>query len=288
MQTRTYYSVRKGIHPNLGKRDLGLTLRLFKSSYTDFWDNGYFQEAFGFTCVDAGKIAGKLSSDPEAVFLRKLNKDHLWPVTESCLNYSEDDLFDVIEFLYDWVSKPANRHYHDWNDCGWHFSDYDKQAGQLEFRNEINDLLKDYEEGFELSEQGEILSRVEHGLEFLLQATIPPLDPENVEARVENAIRKFRRTRSSDLDRRDALRELGDVLEFLRPKFKQALNSKDENDLFEILNNFGIRHHNNKQQTKYDKDIWCSLMFYHFLAMIHAGIRQIQRNESRQSLSMAP
>jgi hypothetical protein len=48
------------------------------------------------------------------------------------------------------------------------------------------------------------------------------------EARVGAAIQKFRRHRSSIEDRRDAVRDLADVLEFLRPKLKETLLSKDE------------------------------------------------------------
>jgi hypothetical protein len=58
------------------------------------------------------------------------------------------------------------------------------------------------------------------------------------EARVGAAIQKFRRHRSSIEDRRDAVRDLADVLEFLRPKLKETLLSKDEQDLFNIAKQF--------------------------------------------------
>lgn len=42
-------------------------------------------------------------------------------------------------------------------------------------------------------------------------------------------------------------------------------------DLFQIANEFGVRHHNQKQKqkTNYDERIWLSWMFYYYLANIH-------------------
>jgi hypothetical protein len=44
-------------------------------------------------------------------------------------------------------------------------------------------------------------------------------------------------------DRRDAARDLADVLKFLRADAKEVLNSDDERDLLKLANNFGIRYH---------------------------------------------
>jgi len=100
-----------------------------------------------------------------------------------------------------------------------------------------------------------------------------------VELPVEAAILKFRRYRSSIDDRKEAVRSLADVLEFLRPQLKEVLSSKDEGDLFNIANNFAIRHHNPSQKAQYDQSIWLSWIFYFYLATIHAGIRLIKRKE---------
>jgi len=83
-------------------------------------------------------------------------------------NYSEDDVFDVIEFLYDNVSKPVKGFYHQFNGCGWHYETFNKEQGQEEFRIVINDLLKDYSKGFELSNKGEILKFLDKGLDTLI------------------------------------------------------------------------------------------------------------------------
>jgi hypothetical protein len=66
-------------------------------------------------------------------------------------------------------------------------------------------------------------------------------------------------------------------LEYLRPEAKTVLLSSDEGDLFALANNFGVRHHNLRQKTDYDKPIWLSWMFYYYLATIHAVTRLIDR-----------
>ena len=81
-------------------------------------------------------------------------------------------------------------------------------------------------------------------------------------------------------DRRQAVRDLADVLEYLRPKMKHAITDKDEGDLFNIANNFGIRHHNVKQKTGYDAAIWLSWMFYFYLATIHVVVRKLKSIEA--------
>jgi hypothetical protein len=76
-------------------------------------------------------------------------------------------------------------------------------------------------------------------------------------------------------DRSQAVRDLADLLEYLLPKVKEFLTSADDADLFNIANNFGIRHHNDKQKTGYDASLWLSWMFYFYLATIHVVSRKI-------------
>lgn len=279
MSERKYYSVRTGKNPNATGYNLEMFLRLFRDLYLHFSEKNYFQEAFGYWCVDAEEVDGTLGSDIEAQMFRLLRKENLWPIHERCKEYSEDDLFDVIEFLHDYVSRPIDGFYHSYNMCGWHYNTFDKEAGQKEFQLEINKILCAYDAGYELATDGEILVIGRPGLDLLFKAAVPTDDPENILLRVDAAISKFRRHRSSLDDRRDAIRDLADVLEYLRPKAKKVLSKKDEGDLFNLANNFGIRHHNEQQQTDYDKAIWYSWMFYYYLATIHAVSRLIEKNE---------
>jgi hypothetical protein len=277
MTRRAYYSVRTGKNPNAGKLELPILIRLFCDVYKILEDEGYFQEAFGYCCIDAGDVPGTLGTDIEAQILIHLRKTDLWPIHEKGLGYSEDDLFDLIEFLYDYVSQPVDGYFHSYGECGWHYKTFDQDAGRRKFREEVNNILTDYKSGYELSEQGEILALADPGMSYLFDAELPQYDPKNVERRVNEAILKFRRHKSTYDERRDAIRDLADVLEFLRPKLKEVLHSKDESDLFNIVNNFGIRHHNERQKTDYDEAIWYSWMFYYYLATIQAAVRLIHK-----------
>lgn len=118
---------------------------------------------------------------------------------------------------------------------------------------------------------------IPEAVEPLLDAVIPSSAPKEVLAKVDRAVGQFRRKGSSIDDRHEAVRNLADVLEYLRPEAKKALLNKDENDLFELANNFGIRHHKKGQKTEYEPAIWLSWMFYYYLATIHALLRLIER-----------
>ncbi|GGG17204.1 hypothetical protein [Pontibacter amylolyticus] len=276
---RDYYSVRTGkVDPN-PKIDLEILKRLFLVIYNGLEEEGYFQKYLGYYCVDQDYIDGKLGSDLELVFLINLKKENLYPIRHKITNYTEDDLFDVLEFLYDFCSKGIDGFYHDWNNCGQHYTEFDDALGKVHFRDKFNPILKSYGEGYEITNNGEILKLVDTGFSSLIDAELPTDDVENITLRVERAISKFRRYRSSLEDRQDAIRDLVDVLEYLRPEAKKYLQKEDESDLFNIANNFGIRHHNEKQKSKYDKSIWHSWMFYHYLSTIHALQRIINMNK---------
>jgi hypothetical protein len=194
--------------------------------------------------------------------------------------FEEEDLFDVIEFLFDRCSKPTDGTYHSYNNCGWHYEKFDGAAGRAEFQAKLNDLLEAYEGGYELSTTGEVLALGDPGLAPLHVAPLPTPDTDNVAGRVAAAQLKFRRHRSSMSDRRDAIRDLSDVLEFLRPQLAGVLNRKDDAALFEIANRFAIRHHNPDQQGNYDKAIWYSWIFYFYLATIHACVRLLEKKNA--------
>lgn len=276
MNKRDYFSVRTGkIIPN-EIFDLKVLKKLFLLIYVKIENDGYFQKYFGYYCVDHGEITGELGFDLNDVMFINLKKENLSPITTQIENYSEDDLFDVLEFLYDYCSKGIVGYQH--HGCGYHYREFNDKEGQQYLREQFNPILKDYSYGFELSTEGEILQLADYGLSYLFDADIPTADTENIINKINDAVLKFRRYKSTINDRQDSIRELVDVLEYLRPKAKDLLETKDEKDLFNIANNYGIRHHNEQQKNKYDVTIWHSWMFYHYLATIHALLRLIKKS----------
>lgn len=279
MIKRNYYSVRTGKATPDQQVNFEVLKKLFSVAYKKMASDGYFQKYFGIDCPD-GYISGELGEEIEAVIFVNIRKDNVYPIHEYVSDYTEDDLFDIIEFLHDHCSKGSEGYYHDWQNCGHHYKKFDDNEGKTYFREQLNPILKEYKDGFEISENGEIFILSDSGLSNLFDADVPTDDKENILDKINLAILKFRRYKSSMDDRREVVRELADVLEFLKPLLKEHLNKKDESDIFNIANNFAIRHHNKDQQTDYDKAIWCSWMFYFYLATIHAVLRMIDKNKN--------
>nr|WP_315214119.1 hypothetical protein [uncultured Flavobacterium sp.] len=277
MIKRNYYSVRTGKLDSTGKLDFEMLKKLFLSNYNILDKTGYFQKNFGFDCSQ-GFQRGEISEQFDDYVFLNIRKENLFPIETKLKDYSEDDFFDVLEFLYDHCSKGQGGYYHDDDSWGggchrFHDQSYDDLEGQKHFREIMNNILVDYKDGFEISENGEILILSDNGLSNLFQADIPTNDADNISNKMNAAILKFRKAKSTLDDRKEAIRELADVLEFVRPEIKKHLDKKDENDIFSIANNFGIRHHNAAQKTNYNKAIWYSWIFYYYLATLHTVLR---------------
>ncbi len=268
---RAYYSERKnGLDVvTLHLEDL---CEILYQTYKYLDANGYLAEAFGSYCVDEGDISGYVDAFTQI----QLQKRGLWPITELYKDYTEDDCLTIIEFLYDHVSEPQNSHYHSYSNCGNHYSDFDRAKGQTEFRRRINEPLKTYEQGWELTDAGEVMSLPPTGLETLLVAT-PPTGDKTVLEKVADAKDRFRRHGSTIKEREIAVRDLADVLEWIKPQINTALMNKDSSDLYSIANQFGIRHLNQNQKLEYDKPVWLSWIFYHYLNTINACLHIVER-----------
>lgn len=268
------YSIRTGVNPRAAGLDFKAIKNLFVRLFNQLDEEGYTHEFFGFVCVDEDHIQGKIK-DVAYDILITLRKDLSWPPSGWAPGYTEANMFDAIEYLFDRVSKPLTGNMHTYNQCGMHWETFDKGAGQREYRTRINDLLSHYERAFELSADGLILERAPSGFEHVYEAEVPT-DDKTISGRVQAAITEYRRHGSTVDSRRHAVADLAGVLEALRPKMGDAITSKDEADLFNIANNFGIRHHNDKQKTDYETNIWLSWMFYVYLSTIHLILRRLE------------
>jgi len=279
--TRRYYSSRT----KPGRLTLeGLYWKL-ENLYLMFRDKDFFKGKAGITQTnlpDAIKHeAGvALSFQP-------------FPITKwSQQDITEDHIFDVLEFLYDHVSEPGVV-VDMTTDTGWNYSDYgnyDDEAGQEEFRNKANAFLVDYKTGFELIKHGIVLAIGGDGLQYILDAELIPYDEANVDSRVRIAIAKWRNRHLSLSERKEAIRELADVFEWLKKTrdLGSVLDGKDESAIFDIANNFAIRHHNPKQKANYDRAIWYSWIFHFYLATYHAAIRLLVKKEKDSKRGLGP
>lgn len=125
------------------------------------------------------------------------------------------------------------------------------------------------------------LKRKAAGMDGLIAGEVSAKFDATSRTRVLAAIEKYLSGKGTRSQRRDAVRDLGDVLEHYRDEAK-ALLGPDENDLFNILNNFDIRHHNETQKANYDP-VWLAALFYHYLNMIHVLGSLMERRDGQTS-----
>lgn len=229
---------------------------------------GYSDEAFGFVGVMAGGgnawFAGRLG-DPEEFLLHRLRRTDLWlwlkdPGTRTPSYWDEDVLFDVLEVWHnEVVSLPLGR-----NDSG----DYrfDRAAAQANVRMDVNTVLALHTPPMELLESGEVVERPPEDLATLVDEPLPEGLEHQVTEPIRHAVVHFRRRGATVADKRAAVKELVDALEYMRQDLENTFASKDANAIFELANRFHIRHNDRSQKVDYNKEAWLDWTFYVYLA----------------------
>ena len=271
MPNREYYARRKGLGAGT-EITFSMLKRIFLNTFVQLRKDDYLQQALGYHCIDDGDVPGTWGADHEAFVLSVLRMDGLWPIESNIENWEEPELFTMIEFLYDHVSAPDEGRYHSFANCGWHGTTWNQEKGRQRYREEMNGILKDYEPGFVLSEKGEVLQLAPTGLDTLVDEMAVSGDADNIDNRVQGAISSFRKHNASLNDKKEAVRTLGDVLEFLKKNGK-ALPKPDDSSLFQILNKFDIRHHRPDQSANYSREEFYPWIFYTLLASIDLLVR---------------
>ncbi len=270
---RPYWS---GRHRRSPAQGIAGASRMFEGLARQLVDQGFFAEWFGQECVD-GPIVGLAGREPTAFVLRRTGHADIWPVGEQARDWDDASLFTAVEFCHDHVSKPTEAGYHSYNDCGDHYTAFDGRSGREEYRTAVNSILDIATLPFELDATGAVVHRAPPGLETMYAAGFVTVSGSDYDPTARHAIEVFRARGSSVEDRRDAVKALADVLEELRPLVEGSLRTKDEQDLYALMNRFGIRHRRAGQQTDYDGAIFLSWMFNYLLAAIHASTRLINR-----------
>ena len=300
---QAYYSQRAGRGP-LADPTVEDIARTLTSAVSEMQHRDYLQEWHGFDCVDSGRVEGRAAMPLADHIEAETGWRGAWPLHEPLIDLvddvrlsnadwdriqrgEEDRLFDLVEYFHRHVSQGVGdehgTHYHSHDGCGWHYQDFDPAPAQALFRQRMNRVLAGYNGGFQVSDSGQVEHRVDDGLDQLINAQLPALGAD-IAARVAGAIALYRNRGRTEQDLRMAVRELFDVLEKIRPAVKGEMLRGDESDLFNIANNFTIRHLNEKQKGNYDSALWHSWMFYVNLSTIHLVTRLMTRN-ARQAAS---
>lgn len=295
--TNSIYSIRNNTNPNTNGLSFSTIKELFLEELRNFERVGFFVENLIDYCPYCGEgngIQSGYDSKLKSLITKATYKPHLFPISEENIlkNYQEDDLFDLIEFLISQVSLPCFKseegntvpffakeycnygHY-------WHPDNFDKQEGCNLFKIKINEILNHYSlsKPYELNKNGTISIKAEAGLNKIIESPLKTSD-ELIKSKIDHSIKKYLGRHSNKADRIDAIKNLFDILEYLRPKIKKLSLSKDESDLFNIANGFSIRHNNKKQQNEYDP-IWLSWMFYNSLSFIHVILHLLSKKEGK-------
>lgn len=262
------------------KIDVKTLRRIFGDILHGYSERGYLQKTFGYECVDADIVPGEKGSSLASFLLTDALIVTQDPVWENLGTLEEKQILGIHEVIFHVIARPVGGTYHSYGNCGWHYTTFDVPAGQADFVEAVNKYLRLYPPGYRLTDEGVLELLMEEPASTILDASLPQAAPQAVQERVRRAVRRFRNGLSSWDDRESAVRDLGDVLESIRPEARKHLTRKDEGAMFEILNSFGIRHMREDQREEYDRPVFLTWFFYEMLAAIHACLRLAERDKS--------
>jgi hypothetical protein len=235
---------------------------------------GYLDQVFPQPCVDGDD---EPEVDAAVEFEKRLGVPDLWPLRPG--EWDDDTFYGLIEVYHDLVSRPRVRYYHDYAQCGWHYSDFATTTGQEVYRWRVNDLLSAAGINYRLADRGEDVGRLveifDDGRTVLVSEAIEHSEP-GIGARVRHSIALFRGRAASEEDKRSALVTLAGILEERRPLIKDELARGDEGALFQIANKFALRHRNEQQLADYDP-AFLDWIFWWYLGTVELTNRIIAR-----------
>jgi len=276
-----YYAERNNLLNDDFSLDLEDLRKYFYQTYRYFNEKDFFRVAFHGAIVDDYPksyqvLAPTMAPSPEIFFMNHMRGTDVLPIFDNHNYFTESELFTLLEILYH------------------HIGYYDFQKGKLikeepqrEFATHTNNLLKWYKNGYFLEERhGFIMKEPNEALKELLQSEVPNSVGDEVLEQLRTAIRMYYRFDSNLDQKRNAIETLAHILEPIRYKLKDLLNSeyfinKDNHDklIFDILNNFQIRHNREKQYTEYSKPIWYDWMMQYYSSVIITYYRLIQEHQ---------
>lgn len=255
---------------------------------------GYFEDAFGSSCVDARDAHP--AREGQRWLAEALNTEaELWPLGrpgESAdveRTWDEELFFDVVEALHDVVARPRRRYWHEYG-REWDYADFARQPGQAVYRWRVNELLAQSEVDLRLADDGEDRGGLVHAAsderDALVQQALATPDPRDREAtRHAIALIRGRHTATRE-EKRSAVLALARVLESRRPFVEATLARKDAGALFQIANEFDLRHRGasgtgRAQREDYD-DAFLDWVYWWYLATIELTDRLLAAEGSVQ------
>lgn len=180
----------------------------------------------------------------------------LWPLRSS-LPWDDDVWFSLVEIFHDLAARPRARFFHSWNACGWQYSDFAVAPGQTLYGWRMNNLLARAGFSYRLADSGEDVGRLvavtDDGRTGLVERLVAD-HPDIAADPVAHSVSLFRRRGATFEDKRSSVVALAGVLEARRSLLKRELLSTDEGALFDLANNFALRHQNDRQRDEYSEE----------------------------------
>lgn len=277
---RPYWPQRHGSDEPGPHLDVCSLRRAFADLVGELERHGYLDHVFPRPCVDDQDAP---EPDPGVELEKRLGIADLWPLAPD--EWDDNIFYGLIEVYHDLVSRPSERHYHDYSRCGWHYSRFSATAGRRVYRWKANELLHAAGISYRLADSGEDQGRMveifDDGRSALLAQSIGSAQPTSA-PRVDHAIAMFRKRGATAEDKRSALLTLAGILEERRQLVKTELGSADEGALFRIANTFAIRHQNKQQLSNYDP-AFLDWIFWWYLGTVELTNRIISRQERKSS-----
>lgn len=267
---KKYYAERNGLLDS----DVEITIEqlrdFLRSTYNYFSQREWFDLAvkgiwikpqYGDEYLEKSQT---LSPTPELYFMNCLHSDEIWPIREYYEDYYEHEVFTIIEVLYDHIA------YYDYK-----YSQIEKEEPQRLFAEMVNNYLRWYKKGYYLEPSNGVLMRnPNQALKEMLQNDSTILT-DDVLDKLRAAVKMFYRFDSKLEEKRKAINLLADILENVRNELKEVLNTeygigKNTHDkmIFDIVNNFGIRHNNPRTKDDYSHEIWFDWMMQYYTSVI--------------------
>jgi hypothetical protein len=281
-EAKPYWSARRGATPPV--LSLADTAERFVNLVAKLNDrDGLWTEAFG---VDGPDGHGDPVEPPrhqfEDLLGRELGNGMGWPLGSAAARaWTRDNLFDLMEVLHDLASWPGMWSGHDFGGCIGHPGDFSPACGRALYLYEMNRLLERSDLGVRLAETGEDQGLiVQHDGEHLSEAvdealqTAPPSHLDDV----RHAVALFRQRDRDVTTMRSAIVTLAGVVEAHRELLKEELLRPDEGALFNIANNFDLRHRKPDQRTDYDP-AFLEWIFHWYLATVSLIRRLADRDD---------
>lgn len=262
----TYFAERHGHIADIAEPREHLAMA-YATMLTDMQDHGYFPVALPRHCVDEYVSWSHVSEQVRHAIHLPFEWDG---ERESARGWDDPSLYSLMEYFHDAAQRPRSEgHVHGFAGCGPHYAEHNAESGGAVYRWRVNALLERYGVSMRMGKSGPERGRlvITLGIDLDSRADQRAHDGrDDSKDEVAHAIRTYRQRGASSVQRRSALALLAGELERRREQVKVVLG-KDEDDLFRIANNYGIRHRRAGQQTDYG-DAFLDYLFAVFLAAV--------------------